>query len=195
MVTHFSPRTGKFNGIFAYINTNYFNNFSNYINCTSTGGLDSTHSNYQEIFPPHGSNHVVQNTKNAAYTFTFKTFLINITSYSIKHGGTLRFLSDWKLEASFNGSKYETIHQISNCSQCVSYNVMNFKLNHGVYNSFRLTKLNTNSDGTDFFDLHGFEIFGTICNPVSCEIVNDFIFTVQRMVIFRPFIFLFLYLF
>ena len=53
-----------------------------------------------------------------------------------------------------------------------------FNVKSGVYNTFKLTKLNTNSDGTNFFDLHGFEVFGQICNPVNCDILPYF--TIER---------------
>ena len=199
MVTHFSPKNGKFNGIFTYINQHSSSSFSDYIDCHSSWPIQEECQTYQDIFPPTGSNRVVHYAQNGAYTFTFKTFSINVTSYSLKGSSEKnRYLSDWTLEASNSGSNWEKIDEVSNCDDCYLHPESNRKLSHQIYNSFRLTKLNGNQEGnvvSYFFGLYGFEIFGTICNPVSCDVVNDLFCTAGHKLKILPSIHLFIYLF
>ena len=197
MVTHFSPMNGRFNGVFAFINQNYHDSFYDYVNCISTGSTESSPHTYQEIFPPKDINRVVQASQLASYTFTFQSFYINVTSYSLKGSFTQhRTLSDWTLKASYNGSEWKTIHQVSHCDDCYLHPESNNKLSPEVFNSFKITKINDNQedDGTlsYYFDLYGFEIFGTICNPISCAVIPDFFCTIGQKLKLMPSLYLFI---
>ena len=122
MVTHFSTRNGKFNGIFTYINQHFYSSFPDYIQCDSLFYIHSWHQTYQQIFPPTEENHVVQEGENASFTFTFNKFSINVTSYSLKMSSYAhRFLSHWTLEASNSGSEWKKIHEIPRCDDCYLY--------------------------------------------------------------------------
>ena len=171
MISHFSPNTNKFNGIFTYINTHYYSTFSDYIIFNSSSPLDQVHQTFQEILPPTGSNHLVIHNKIAFYQFTFKTFFMNVTSYSIKRAtNDIRILSHWKIEASLNNSNWDLVDEVTDSSD---QSVFNRNIKTGkIYNSFKLTKMNLNNDPNMpyAFDLYGFEIFGTICNPINCNL-------------------------
>ena len=115
---------------------------------------------------------MVIHDQNSFYQFTFKTFFMNVTSYSLKRSTiNIRFLSHWKIEASQNNSNWDLLDEVIDMN--IKQAVLNRKIKtEKVYNSFKLTKLNRNND-TEYpytFDLFGFEIFGTICNPIDCHL-------------------------
>ena len=171
MISHFVPKQNKFNGILSYINTNSNSRFSEFISFVPSSPLFSNFQQIQDILPPSGVNRVVISQNGASFTFTFNSFSMNVTSYSIKSSNdSTRILTHWKLEACNNGLQWELVDEVDNNAEII----INRKLQHNVYNSFKLTKLNENNDDhqTEIytFDLYGFEIFGTICNPISCDL-------------------------
>ena len=173
MTYRFTPRKGIFNGIFTYINRISTSKKIDMISIT--GSKDFEYKNNGKLsyfFPPTDKTYIVINQINASLTFTFETISINITGYSIKSTSyATRTLHEWTLEAKNNDSDWILLHYVRDCNDFLVDHSQYFNLNYGVYNSFRLTKQNQNSDKTFYFDLHGFEVFGQICNQVNCEVL------------------------
>ena len=161
----FSPDQNKSSGVLAYINTNFRSNFSNYIDFVPSVNIRPDHQNIHDILPPTGTNRVVIYQDQGSYTFTFKTFSMNVTSYYLKSSSDpKRIIKHWTLEARKDDSDWEIVDEVNENEQIN----INRNINNRVYNSFKLTKLNINDDGDSYlyyFDLYGFDLFGTISAP------------------------------
>ena len=190
MVTHFTPKNGYFYGVFAYINSHFYSNFRNYVEIGSSAPFKE---DPQLIFPPKNDFHLIISSHDAYYTFTLKNFMLNVTSYSILSSYyDKRAITQWKLEGSKDLQQWTLIHQIQDCFDCAINTIHNYKIKNDVYQSFRLTKLNVNDDiesSKYFFDLFGFELFGTICNPLNCDVIIPKVCTHPlNFKVFNPFL-------
>ena len=181
MVIYFSPNKGIFNGIFAYVNKHY-SSLTEMINIESSSTINYYYGYPKDIFPPQQTHHLVIESINASYTLTFKNFSINITSYSIKSSlNERRKLQEWKVEGSYMRGNWVEIHHVKDCVDCNINNERHYQVRqHNVYDSSRITKFLNNSDGRYFFDLHGFEVFGTTCNPLNCDLIKPFTCQVEK---------------
>ena len=168
---YFSPNNGLFNGVFAYINQNMHDKFDKYVNIQPSSDLSVLYNNTHNIFPPSGDNHIVIDELNGSFTFNLTNFYVSVNSYSIKSSNSvIRYLKEWKLEGAKDDSEWELLHYMENCDDCNTTSSRNFRLNHSIYNSFKLTKYGMNVDNSTYFDLYGFDIFGVICSPFACGI-------------------------
>ena len=196
MALWFSPKNGLYNGIFAYVNRHYSSNFHEFINTVGSSNIDDQYGNIEEIFPPRENKHIVIGQENASYTFTFKNFSINITHYSIKSSTSKeRYLKSWKIEGSYKNSSWQEIDDVSECNDCYINSNRHYSIsNHQVFDSFRITKYHNNSDDTAFFDLYGFEVFGTICNTFNCDLIKsqEYAFNTRTIRDYLPYLFIFL---
>ena len=167
----FTTNNGIFSGIFSFAASMGNSTFDQLVECKGSVTISPNFSPFIDIFPPKDKNHVVINDENGYFIFTLKNFGINVSSYSIKSSyEERRVLTKWTLEGSYDNHKWKKIHSIDNCTDCTTNRERNYELNNEVFDSFRLTKLNRNNDSEPFyFDLFGFEVFGTIYNKNNCK--------------------------
>ena len=193
MATYFSPRKGIFNGLFTYINRNY-PSLLTFIKIEGSREIDYSYGYPKDIFPPSQDYHLVIYQLNASYTFTLSNISINITSYSIKSSPhEKRYLSEWKVEGSYMNGDWIEIDHVTGCDDCYINTDRHYQISqHNVYDSFRVTKYLNNSDGDTFFDLYGFEVFGTICNPLNCDLIIPITIHAQTTMNIAPLCMLFL---
>ena len=176
MTHRFSSSSGTLNGIFTYVNqVSKIKNEGDLIHLAGMVTFKDG-SSLSDFFTPAKKTYIVTTGENCSLTFTFSTISVNITGYSITSDPSVnRALRDWTFEGKNNESnKWELLHSEYNYQGFLNDSPMHFSVNNGVYNSFKLTKLNINNDGTTYFDLHGFDVFGQICNPVNCDILPYF---------------------
>ena len=188
MTYRFSPRKNIFDGIFVYVNRVSISEQSELISINGSKNFVYTVENtgIHDFFSPHEKTYIVIEQNYSWLSFTFNTININITGYSIKSTNvSTRTIRDWTLEAKNNDSDWVLLHNMTNYNDFMTNDSKYFSVENGVYNSFKLTKLNINSDNTGFFDLHGFEVFGQICNPVNCDILPDCPFSIQNHFIYK----------
>ena len=189
MTHRFSSKKNIFDGVFNYINQiSKINDDYDLIHLTSPSNITiKNNALLSDFFPPTGKTYIVVEGKNESLTFILSTIYVNITGYSIKSTqNTDRVLKDWTFEAKNNESnEWELLHSVTEYNNFLYNDAKYFNVKNGVYNSFRVTKLNINDDNTTYFDLHGFEIFGQICNPVNCDIVSYCTFYHENSFIYR----------
>ena len=176
MTHRFSSSSGTLNGIFTYVNqVSKIKNEGDLIHLAGMVTFKNG-SSLSDFFSPAKKTYIVTYGESCSLTFTFSTISVNITGYSITSDPSVnRALRDWTFEGKNNESnKWELLHSEYNYQGFLNDSPMHFSVNNGVYNSFKLTKLNINNDGTTYFDLHGFDVFGQICNPVNCDILPYF---------------------
>ena len=179
MTHRFTHKKNIFDGTLSYINKHYYQDFSNYLKISSTAGFN-TFGHLQDLFPPTDGSHLALVGINPGFIVDFQKHSVNVTGYSVKSAtGSQRILNHWKLEARTNNSDWIQLNEFK-CTDCSIYSSHYIPLEYGVFDSFKLTKLNYNDDDTMIFDLYGFEIFGQICNPIGCDVLKDWFYTSQN---------------
>ena len=166
---YFDVSGGKLNGVFAYLYSKYSSNYNEIVNVT--GSLL-----YSSVFNPMAA--VIPNS-NSYFVSYGNDFLVNLTKhyvhvvyYSIKQNLLpRRILTQWKFQGSLDGSDWKTLSEVNDCDEeCKNEEIHSFPSKEGVFNSFRVLKINNNSDGTRFFDLIKFELFGSLCTTKFCKV-------------------------
>ena len=179
-----------FHGVFAYINRSPNLNLSQFLTVTTNTKFDWQYGTVADIFPPQSYKHIV--IANRGYCqFSLNKMTINITSYSIKSSQSAeRALTNYTLEGSLDGMTWFPLHTVEKCDECRTNNARNHKLKNGVYSMFRLNKTDINIDNTQYLDIYGFEIFGTICTPIGCDIIKEPFITINNSHRFHHVLFL-----
>ena len=168
---YFDVSRGKLNGIFNYLYSKYSSNYDDYV---KVNGTSTSYNN--KNFNPIGS--IIPNTNlyfvghGNDYNVYLKKHYIHVVHYSIKHNtASIRMLSQWKLQGSIDEGEWVTLSEVNDCDEnCKKEVIHSYPSKEGIFNAFRVLKLNNNTDGSNCYDILKFELFGSVCLTKDCKV-------------------------
>ena len=168
---HFDVSRGKLNGIFCFLYKKYSSDYRNIVKVNGTGEtyIKNVRDSIGTVIPD--TNLYFVSTGNNYNVYLLKHY-VHIVHYSIKQNlHTARILTQWKLQGSLDGSKWKTLSEVNDCDEeCKTESIHSYPSREGIFNAFRVLKYNTNSDGQVAYDLHKFELFGSVCLTKDCRV-------------------------
>ena len=170
-IAYFDVSRGKLKGAFIYLYTKYSSNYNDYVKVNGTGA-----SYNPEHYDPIGT--IMPNTKLyfVGHGYDYNVYLlkhyVHIVHYSIKHNnGQNRMLTQWKLQGSIDEGEWVTLSEVNDCAQnCQKEEIHSYPSKEGIFNAFRVLKLNNNTDGSNCYDIFKFELFGSVCLTKDCKV-------------------------
>ena len=64
-----------------------------------------------------------------------------------------------------------TLSEVNDCDdECKLESIHSYPSKEGIFNAFRVLKVNENIDGTNAYDLLKFELFGSVCLTKDCKV-------------------------
>ena len=168
---YFDVSRGKLNGIFSFLYKKYSSDFENIVNVNGTN-VENDNNKYipiGSVIPSSGSYFV---SFGDDYNVYLLKHYVHTVHYSIRHNNAqTRWLSQWKLQGSIDGNEWETLSEVNDCDEkCKKEAIHSYPSKEGIFNAFRVIKINKNSDGISAFDLVKFELFGSVCLTKDCKV-------------------------
>ena len=168
---YFDVSRGKLNGIFSYLYKKYSANYEDYVKVNGTGAdFNNVNRNPIGTVIPNSGFYFVGHDND--YNVYLLKHYVHIVHYSIKQNtGSIRLLSQWKLQGSIDEGEWETLNEVNDCDEnCKNESVHSYPSKEGIFNAFRVLKINENADKTDYYDIFKFELFGSVCLTKDCKV-------------------------
>ena len=162
---------GKLNGIFTYLYKIHSSDYSNIVKVNGTAvSYDDT--NWDPMGTVKPNTHLYFVGQGRDYNVYLLKHYVHIVHYSIKHSSNqARVITQWKLQGSIDEGKWVTLSEVNDCDEnCKNESIHSYPAKEGIFNAFRVLKLNNNSDNSTPYDLHKFELFGSVCLTKNCNV-------------------------
>ena len=179
----FDGKLGSFKGIIGYLNDNYYSSLSSYVtvSVSDTNQFNPDFSTPSSIIDYKNLNiHWASGSKtpNQYATLYFPENKIYITHYTIqtRKDAVHNMPISWKIEGSRDNKNWTLLH-----SKDKSYDLYEiagkktYAVNlNSVFNFFKVTQTDFNSNGTQTFHLERLELFGSFCsNEEYCTLPSN----------------------